>query len=118
MTAELEVRYEQRAVGRLRCDEAGRLCFRYDPVWLDDAAAFAISVSLSKRAGEIAGRAAQGFFANLLPEGLVRHRVARRLGISEHNDFELLRAIGGECAGALSIRRRLRRTRTRLSRGG
>lgn len=33
----------------------------------------------------------------------MRQAVTRRLGISEGNDFELLRAIGGECAGALSI---------------
>jgi len=38
-----------------------------------------------------------------LPEGGVRQAVCRRLGISEGNDVALLRAIGGECAGALTI---------------
>src|SRR6185295_1025711 len=43
------------------------------------------------------------FFSNLLPEGESRVAVCQRLGISEANDVALLRAIGGECAGALSI---------------
>jgi serine/threonine-protein kinase HipA len=43
------------------------------------------------------------WFANLLPEGEVRGHVARRFGLSERNDFGLLAAIGGECAGALSL---------------
>jgi len=46
---------------------------------------------------------AKPFFAKLLPESAVRELVARRLGISEKNDFMLLRHIGGECAGAISI---------------
>ncbi len=45
---------------------------------------------------------AHRFFANLLPEGGVRDRIVRDLKIS-NTDFNLLRAIGGECAGALSI---------------
>lgn len=45
---------------------------------------------------------AHRFFTNLLPEGGVREHVVRDLKIS-NTDFELLRAIGGECAGALSI---------------
>ena len=43
------------------------------------------------------------FFANLLPEGAVREAICARLGISRDNDLALLRAIGGECAGALSV---------------
>ena len=43
------------------------------------------------------------FFANLLPEGEAREAICMKLGISVVNDFELLRRIGGECAGALVI---------------
>ncbi len=42
------------------------------------------------------------YFANLLPEAN-RIRICRERKISVDNDFELLRAIGGECAGAFSI---------------
>ena len=45
---------------------------------------------------------AHRFFANLLPEGRVRDRTVRNLKISG-TDFDLLRSIGGECAGALTI---------------
>ena len=44
--------------------------------------------------------AAHAFFVNLLPEGRVREAVARQLGLSATNDFGLLEAVGGECAGA------------------
>jgi HipA-like protein len=38
---------------------------------------------------------ARPFFANLLPEAEIRRVIARSLGISEKNDFILLRKIGG-----------------------
>ena len=43
------------------------------------------------------------FFSGLLPDGDVRTRLARYLGISEKNTFALLKEIGGECAGAVSV---------------
>lgn len=49
------------------------------------------------------GRAAQAFFANLLPEGEARTLVARRFGVSASNDFGLLYEIGGDCAGAVTL---------------
>lgn len=46
---------------------------------------------------------ARPFFSNLLPEGEIRSLIGKIKQISEHNDFKLLEAIGGECAGAVSI---------------
>jgi len=46
---------------------------------------------------------ARPFFSSLLPEGEVRSLIAKIKQISEQNDFKLLEAIGGECAGAISI---------------
>ena len=43
------------------------------------------------------------FFGGLLPEGEPRRLIARRLGVSERNDFALLAAIGGDCAGAITL---------------
>lgn len=46
----------------------------------------------------------QAFFGGLLPEGdQARQSLAKRFGISARNNFSLLRAIGAECAGALTI---------------
>ncbi|MFM8327214.1 MAG: type II toxin-antitoxin system HipA family toxin, partial [Pirellulaceae bacterium] len=64
--------------------------------------AFPISLSLPFD-GSYSDRASHHYFANLLPEGNVREQICRALGISSSNDFELLKAIGGECAGALEI---------------
>jgi serine/threonine-protein kinase HipA len=103
MSIDLEVRYSDRRVGRLRADKLNRFCFRYLDEWLRATDAFPVSITLPLAPDEQVGGPAHTFFANLLPEGLVRQAVCRRLGISESNDVELLRAIGGECAGALSI---------------
>ena len=43
------------------------------------------------------------FFAGLLPEESQRQRIAAYLGLAESDDFSMLEAIGGECAGALEI---------------
>jgi serine/threonine-protein kinase HipA len=77
--------------------------FRYDPEW-HVAGGFAVSRSLPLTTGEFAAEAgiAHRFFANLLPEGGVREHIVRDLKLP-NTDFDLLRAIGGECAGALSI---------------
>ena len=39
----------------------------------------------------------------LLPEGQLRQRIAQQCQISQSNDFGLLAAIGGDCAGAVSL---------------
>lgn len=98
----LNVWHEQQLVGVLRRNAAGAVGFRYDPEWIA-AGGFAVSRSLPLAAREFAPEAgiAQHWFANLLPEGAVREHIVRDLKLP-NTDFDLLRAIGGECAGALS----------------
>jgi serine/threonine-protein kinase HipA len=98
----LGVYFESRAAGTVSADD-GRFTFAYEQAWLDDRMSFAISRSLPLRPGPQADPAAHAFFANLLPEGRIRSLVTRRLGISEDNDFALLAALGGECAGAMVV---------------
>ena len=43
------------------------------------------------------------FFENLLPDGIQRERLARRLGVSDASAFSMLEVVGGDCAGALSL---------------
>jgi len=99
----LYAHYETALVGELWLAEHGAFCFRYAATWLEDERAFPISLTLPLPRREFHDGPAHTFFSNLLPEGAVRTAVCRRLGISESNDFALLRAIGGECAGALTI---------------
>lgn len=103
MTATLEVRFGALVVGSVRVDDSGQFCFAYDPAWCTREARFPVSLTLPIAPREYVGGPAHTFFANLLPEGAVRQAVCARLGISPDNDFALLQAIGGECAGALSL---------------
>ena len=99
----LSVYHGQQLVGQVTADETDRFSFQYDPQWLQLPDAFPVSQALPLLSAVHDGEAAHSFFSNLLPEGAVRSLVARRLGLSEGNDFALLEALGGECAGALVI---------------
>ena len=99
----LNVWNDQRLVGYLWRNTQGRIGFRYDEEWLTQGG-FSVSHTLPLRNEDFApeeGRAHR-FFANLLPEGGIRDQIARDLKVA-NTDFDLLRAIGGECAGALSL---------------
>lgn len=99
----LNLWHEQRLVGQLWRNTTGAIGFRYDPEWITGGG-FAVSRSLPLAVREFAPEesTAQRWFANLLPEGAVREHIVRDLKLP-NTDFDLLRAIGGECAGALSI---------------
>jgi len=100
--SQLGVWWRQECVGVLHADRNDRMEFRYDPGWLHNPAAFPVSLSLPLRL-EPYGDVAHSFFANLLPEADVRARLCERLKVTPGNDFELLRLIGGECAGGLTL---------------
>ncbi|HET6582179.1 MAG TPA: type II toxin-antitoxin system HipA family toxin, partial [Nannocystaceae bacterium] len=100
--SELFVVADGERIGTLRERSDTRFEFEYDASWLASPRRFAISRSLPLRRDAFETEA-ERFFGNLLPEGGVRLAVCRRLGLSDENDFALLRAIGRECAGALSI---------------
>lgn len=99
----LNVWCRQRLVGYLWRNTQGLMGFHYDAGWLARGG-FRVSHTLPPRHEEFAPEDgfAHRFFANLLPEGGARERTVRDLKIP-NTDFDLLRAIGGECAGALSV---------------
>ena len=99
----LNVWFEDRLVGYLWRNPVGTIGFRYEPDWINTGG-FAISRTLPLATEDFSAEdsVAHRFFANLLPEGGVRDHIVRDLKIA-NTDFDLLRAIGGECAGALSI---------------
>jgi len=98
----LHVWYRERLVGRLIENSDGRLEFTYEDSWSGSSSAFPISVSLPLD-GTFQVESADAFFVNLLPEASVRQRICAALKISPGNDFQLLKDIGGDCAGALAI---------------
>jgi len=81
---------------------SAELLFSYDAKYLE-AGHPALSVSLPLDEGTYKGSVVKAFFSGFLPDDIVRHRLARYLGISESNVFSLLETVGGECAGAVSL---------------
>jgi len=96
MTA-LDVFYgdDDDTTGRLLSD-GERPSFRYDS-WANRRRPLSASLPVDDKAHAIT------FFENLLPDGVQRERLAKRLGISDTSTLAMLAAVGGDCAGALTI---------------
>lgn len=100
MSATLDVWCFGRQAGALERDDDG-LSFAYTEEWLGDGRP-PLSQSLPLD-GAFGSREVRAFFGGLLPEGDLRDLLARRFGVSSANDFALLEAVGGDCAGAVSL---------------
>ena len=93
----LDVYFHNKKVGILK-EHNSRLSFKY----LDDATeAIAHQLPLQKEA--FGDKETRSFFSNLLPEGDVVKKIAQIKQVSLNNPFALLRELGGECAGAVSL---------------
>jgi serine/threonine-protein kinase HipA len=103
VSEKLSVYLHNSVAGQIWLDDTSRFSFQYDYSYIEDPDAIPLSLSLPLREEPYLNDTARPFFSNLLPEGEVRSLVAKIKQISEHNDFKLLEAIGGECAGAVSI---------------
>ena len=99
----LIVLYNTLIVGTIDPGGENTMRFTYSDGWKKAGTGFPISQSLPFSEEYTKGKEDHRFFANLLPEAGAREAACRALGISPDNDFELLAAIGGECAGALRI---------------
>ena len=99
----LNVFFKQIRVGSLAINDRRLFSFQYSKEWLISPIAFQLSISLPLQEGILTDDKVKFFFSNLLPESAVRELIAKRLGISDKNDFMFLKCIGGECAGAITI---------------
>jgi len=97
MAGRLWVFLSDRRVGFLD-EQNGRLTFTYEP-----GVTTPLSVNLPVRAEPYEDAECRPFFSNLLPEGSWRQAICRQLRIDENNDFALLKALGSECAGAVTL---------------
>ncbi|MDP3177945.1 MAG: type II toxin-antitoxin system HipA family toxin [Spirochaetaceae bacterium] len=79
------------------------MVFRYDKDALRRPGARALSASLPLREAEYTQAKAMPFFAGLLPDGELKRRIADFLHVSETSTLRLLEALGGECAGTVSL---------------
>lgn len=101
---ELNLWHEQDLVGYIWKNDLDRIGFRYDADWLKQESPFPISLKLplTEEVYSPDKGIAHRFFANLLPEGQARTNIVNSLKIP-NSDFSILRAIGGECAGAFNV---------------
>ncbi len=99
----LNVFWDTELIGRLSKSGGQDMSFQYASSYLASPQSQAISLSLPLQEGAFSGSVSQTWFANLLPEGEIRGNVAQKLGISQRNEFAMLKAIGGDCAGALRL---------------
>jgi len=97
MAGRLWVFLSDRRVGFLD-EQNGRLTLTYEP-----GVTTPLSVNLPVRAEPYEEAECRPFFSNLLPEGSWRQAICRQLRIDEINDFALLKALGSECAGAVTL---------------
>ncbi|MEI8129614.1 MAG: type II toxin-antitoxin system HipA family toxin [bacterium] len=100
----LQVRLNNKFVGVLQQDQNGKLSFQYA-----EKAHQPLSLSLPLESSDNPNKIykndkCKGFFNGLLPESdNVRKAIGKKYGVSPRNDFSLLKAIGYDCAGAVSF---------------
>lgn len=87
--------------GELRSPESWS--FQYEQTYLEAEQPMPLSVMLPLRRESFTGAVVSNWFGNLLPEGAVREAIEHRLRLPPRDSFALLAAIGGECAGAVSL---------------
>ena len=109
MTASLKVDstllvwYGSRQVGELYLGADGRsIGLRYDEQWQASGVPISQSLPLTQSTYTPESGVAHLWFGNLLPEEGSRAALVRRLGVAD-DDYALLRALGGDCAGALRL---------------
>lgn len=78
------------------------IVFSYDASYLV-AGLPPISLSLPLDSVEYSQKQCLPFFEGLLPEGDVKKRISNFLHVSETSTLKLLKELGGECAGMISI---------------
>jgi len=79
--------------------------FRYEDSWVDSPYARALSLSLPITADrEVRNAAVESYFDNLLPDSAdIRRRIRSRYKTASTDAFDLLGAIGRDCAGAVQL---------------
>ena len=88
-------------VGKL-FEVSDKLSFSYDEKYSHSVGALPISLSLPL-SGIFESDAVEAFFSGLLPDENLKKKLARYFKISENNTFALLKEVGAECAGAISV---------------
>ena len=94
-----------RFVGELRRESDGELSFIYEDSWIEATEVHrSLSLSIRLQNKEHRGESVRNFFVNLLPDNPnVVAAIANRLELRSTDVFDVLRAIGADCVGALEL---------------
>ena len=84
------------------CDDNGQMDFVYLPEYLAGNNE-PLSHSLPLRSEPYSHAEVEPVLSNLLPDDIIRTRIGAILKIPRENTFALLKAIGGDCAGAIAF---------------
>lgn len=99
----LNVFFGNEAAGTLESTDNRGIVFSYNKEYLAKENVLPLSASLPLRENEFSQKECIPFFSGLLPEEDFRKKIAAYLHISETSTFKLLEALGGECAGLITI---------------
>lgn len=99
----LNVFFGNEKAGSLESTENRGVIFVYDKNYLLNKNALPLSASLPLQSDEFSQKQCIPFFSGLLPEEDSRKKIADYLHLSETSTLKLLEALGGECAGLISI---------------
>ena len=100
----LNVYLKNRFIGQLSWEsERDVYDFRYDANYANASDAEPLSLALPLQKEPFDSDRAYNYFANLLPPVVVRKKLEKFLHISKNNVFGFLKAIGGDCAGAVAL---------------
>ena len=99
----LNVFFGNKKAGSLESTDNRGVIFVYDENYLNDKNSVPLSASLPLQKEEFPQKQCIPFFSGLLPEEDSRKKIADYLHVSETSTLKLLEALGGECAGLISI---------------
>ncbi|MEH6524159.1 type II toxin-antitoxin system HipA family toxin [Sulfitobacter sp.] len=103
VTDRVTVYYERFSVGDIEVHDDGGLSFQYDHRWLVTKANFPLSVTMPLTEDDYPDHVITPWLANLLPEEQQLLTLSRALGLSSTDALAILKEIGGDTAGAISI---------------
>lgn len=99
MLRSLSVRLYGKHTGTLSQDEAGKMAFQYA-----DGAQNILTLCMPIQEEFYPHETCEAYFGGLLPESEpARLALGKTFGINPHDSFSLLRVIGHDCAGAVSL---------------
>lgn len=105
----LDVHLYGKPIATLTLVQGDRTLLAFNQSYIDDVNRPTLSLSFKDQFGKLltAFRPYQQvlppFFSNLLPEGPLRHYLAKRAGVKEKREFFLLWMLGRDLPGALSV---------------